>query len=243
MKVVAVKKGEVILRLIDLDTLDPKKSADQYWNLLDTAEREKYLSLKLESKKQEYFITRVLIRKSLSEHTNVRPEEWHFSTGPFGRPQISHPIEEISLTFNVSHTEGILVCAIAVDCSLGVDIEVVRPVENLLGVAESTFNPKELQRLMQLDEDLRVQRFYEYWTLKEAYVKAREKGLSLPTKDFSFEFGSDETISVFTECSHPEDSQDWRFLLRRPTAQHQLAVAYKEPGGGNLIISEKWETL
>ena len=82
---------------------------------------------------------------------------------------------------------------------------------------------------MALPEALRPARFFSYWTLKEAYVKARGLGLSLPLEAVSFDVGGGD-IAVTIDPSLHDDGRDWQFEQWTPTERHIVAVAIR--GGG-----------
>ena len=100
------------------------------------------------------------------------PSAWRFEPEQHGRPRIVAP--STSLYFSLSHTRGLAACAIGVDLELGLDVEDTTrgaPVE----VANRWFAPEELAELNALAPAEQSDRFFVYWTLKEAYIKAVDK--------------------------------------------------------------------
>ena len=87
-------------------------------------------------------------------------------------------------------------------------------------MAKNTFAKQEYLHLQSLSDELLQQHFYVTWTLKEAYIKARGMGLSLPLKDFSFEILTNDEMRVHFDSSLQDREQDWQFLRSRPTDTH-----------------------
>ena len=134
------------------------------------------------------------------------------------------------LSFNITHTDGLIVLAIAQNRTLGVDAENFesRPVSTSL--ADSFFAPEEAAALRTVEQGRWQQRFFQYWTLKESYFKARGLGLALPLGLFTFHRtpGRAPTISFDPELH--DDPATWQFAQFWPTNDHRMAVAVRRTG-------------
>lgn len=128
----------------------------------------------------------LLIRRILCEKYNINKKNIVFSLNMYGKPTIVGPIEQ---EYNVSHAGSWIVAAIST-LPLGIDVEAIRPID--MAVAYRFFSAIECSQLAELTLDPQLIRFYELWTLKESYIKAVGKGLSIPLNSFSFRFISDE---------------------------------------------------
>src|SRR5204862_4842089 len=140
-----------------------------------------------------------------------------------------------SLYFSLSHTRGLAACAIGVDLELGLDVEDTTrgaPVE----VANRWFAPEELAELNALAPAEQSDRFFVYWTLKEAYIKARGLGLTLPLDQFSFTC-SDSTIAIAFGSGCPDDETAWSFRSWVIEPGHRAALAVRAPAMGAVEIS------
>ncbi len=73
--------------------------------------------------RHQFLITRALIRTSLSAYYQVDPSEWQFGKNGFGKPEISHPDKTLPVRFNISHTDGLIMCGLVKDFDIGVDVE------------------------------------------------------------------------------------------------------------------------
>ncbi|MGJ7530485.1 4'-phosphopantetheinyl transferase family protein [Variovorax sp. GB1P17] len=179
------------------------------------------------SDRYRYLLTRALVRSVLSRYAPVHAHAWRFTAGPFGRPRIETPIvdECHSLDFNLSHTDGLIVLALARHIDLGVDTENVGR-KAALDVADHFFSPIEAKALGALPPALQPERFFALWTLKESYIKARGMGLQIPLDSFSFALDdNDSTIEFALADSTGDDTaQRWHFWQFQPTPEHLVAL-------------------
>ncbi|MEO8497156.1 MAG: 4'-phosphopantetheinyl transferase superfamily protein, partial [Planctomycetota bacterium] len=161
----------------------------------------------------------------------VSPCDWQFSGGDGQRPEvIQDAAAEPRLRFSLSHTRGLAACLIARHVDVGVDVEPVDNKVNAMSIGERYFSAYESRQLAELSGDARHERFLEYWTLKEAYVKACGVGLSVPLDDFFFYRDGDETWQIeFSSQAHSPPNA-WQFWCGRPTPDHILSIAIRRPG-------------
>ena len=127
-----------------------------YDALLTEDERAKVSRYRFEKDRHTSLVTRALVRTVLSRYAAVSPEDWRFIANEFGRPEISEPGGERSLRFNLSHTEGLVVCLVSRDREVGVLGETFqhdpirtkrrREVDETLLVLEQVENQKEIGR-------------------------------------------------------------------------------------------------
>jgi 4'-phosphopantetheinyl transferase len=226
-----VSRLELPLEEVHLWHLDPLRqdaaALDACRALACEEERRRELRLRLEWARRLHIATRALVRTRLSLYTGVAPAEWRFEAGRWGRPEIVSPRGFGWLRFNVSHTRGRVACALARDAEVGVDVESTQRSGNLLDVAHRYFAPREVEELFALPEAERLSRVFDYWTLKEAYIKARGMGLALPLSRFAFLLGEPGPIRIQLDPSLDDDAGLWQFEKLPWPPQHQLAVAVK----------------
>ena len=127
-----------------------------------------------------FVLARALVRTQLSRYGPTAPADWRFVTNTHQCPfVVDAQAGSPPLQFNLSHTDGLVAVAIVRGHRIGVDVEAVtRPV--LEAVPERHFAPDEVRDLRALPAAEQPQAFFDYWTLKEAYIKARGMGLALP---------------------------------------------------------------
>jgi 4'-phosphopantetheinyl transferase len=218
--------GDVHVALAEFaDTVDPG-TVGRCLSLLNADEHARYERFIPPRTKLEFLITHALARTELSRFADVRPEEWRFKTGSHGRPEIDGDIVR-ELGFNLSNTRGLVACAVTRGADVGVDVEDTTLKRQTVEVAERFFSPEEVKALRSLPSELQRDRFFDYWTLKESYIKARGLGLAIPLERFSFHLNPGEPIRIELDPSLGDDARTWRFWLDRPTQAHRLAVALR----------------
>lgn len=211
--------------------VDGEKDAgahDRWWRLLSQAERERASRFVSPADRDRFVLAHAALRIVLSHYTGIAPARLNFAANAYGRPELVTSVEEPRLRFNLSHTHGLIAVAVCRRYYIGVDVEcALGPSENLLDVAARFFSPLETAVLGRLPSGERGRRFLQIWTLKEAYVKARGLGLSMPLDAFSFDFGNDSTPAIRIDPSLRDDAGAWRFLQVQPTPHHWLAAAVR----------------
>jgi 4'-phosphopantetheinyl transferase len=174
---------------------------------------------------RRYLVTRALVRTVLSRYVGVAPEDWRFVQNRYGRPEVINIDPARSgLRFNISHSQGLVVLAVAWHREVGVDVENVRARRVSLDIAERFFAPAEAAELARVPPQRRHDRFFEYWTFKESYIKARGAGLSIPLEQFSFRFPNERTVRLAIQPQLRDDARRWAFWQLRPTPEHLLAL-------------------
>ncbi len=168
-----------------------------------------------------------MLRTVLSQYANVKPNDWMFTKNQYGKPSVAKEHGLPHLQFNISHTDKLIVCAVLMDNEIGVDVEyTLRPGETI-AVADRFFSKKEVGDLMMLPEEDQRSRFFDYWTLKEAYIKACGMGLTIPLNDFSFDLQKQSTISISFSEQRKDDPEFWKFWLFQSGRAHKTAVGLK----------------
>lgn len=198
------------------------RMAERLLSPSEKVRRDRYL---FEKNRHEYKVTRALIRTVLSRYAPVDPEDWQFDAGPHGKPFVSWPEIDLPLRFNLSNTDGLVACIVALDREVGIDVEELARAARALNVADRFFAPAEVEALHALPEADRPFRFSTYWTLKESYIKARGMGLAIPLDQFSFQLRSGELPAIEIDPRLNDDANRWQFICMKPTRRHLLAAA------------------
>lgn len=171
-----------------------------------------------------YLVTRLLVRYTLSRYAPTRPEAWQFAANDFGRPFIANPDPVArGLEFNLSHSQRMVILGVARDCRIGVDVEDL-PRRAPLDIADRFFSPSEVRQLQSLPSAARAGRFFDFWTLKESYVKAHGQGLSLPLDRFGFELAAGHDIRAYFDSGLDDTPENWVFWQWHPTADSVAAL-------------------
>jgi 4'-phosphopantetheinyl transferase len=216
------------------DDIAPPAALDSYLGLLSQEEHARHARFLNERARHEYLITRALCRTVLSRYADVAPADWRFQVNPWGRPEIALPAAG-HLRFNLSNTRGLVVCAVALEGDIGVDVEAVDRAGGLLEIADRFMAAPESAAIRALPPDSQAHRFFIYWTLKEAYIKARGMGLSIPLDKFWFLLDGEASAAsgprLVLAPEMDDDASGWSFAQFQPTDRHLLAVARREPAG------------
>jgi 4'-phosphopantetheinyl transferase len=203
---------------------DPRLHAE-YRALLTEEERRKELRFYFPDDQRRYLVTRAMVRTVLSRYLDVAPTDWRFAANRYGRPEIANfKPDECGLRFNISHTRGLIALGVTQFRELGVDVENVRAREVSLGIADRFFAKAEVAELATVPPARQQDRFFEYWTFKESYIKARGMGLSIPLEQFSFHYPHERAVHLAVQPQLGDDAARWSFWQYRPTATHLLAV-------------------
>jgi 4'-phosphopantetheinyl transferase len=135
--------------------------------------------------RNRFVVARGLLRELLGKYLQQAPPDLEFSYGQHGKPSLSGRDASSGLCFNLSHSAGLVVYAIARERNLGIDVEHVRPESAGEDIAKRYFSVCEVSELQTLPADEKVEGFFHCWTRKEAYLKATGMGLQIPLDSFA----------------------------------------------------------
>jgi 4'-phosphopantetheinyl transferase len=197
-----------------------------YRSLLTEAERARLERFVFDYLKLEYLVTRALCRTVLSAYADVPPAGWRFGANAYGRPEIAVPAAPQRLRFNLSNARSLVACVVTDEVDAGIDVEDLHRRGETVSIADHYFSPSELRTLRSLSPERQRYRFFELWTLKESYIKARGMGLSIPLDQFSFQ--PEETpIRIAFDPRLADVPSDWQFQLYRPGEHHLMALSIR----------------
>jgi 4'-phosphopantetheinyl transferase len=180
--------------------------------LLTDEERAQEQKFHFQNDRRRFLITRAVLRTTLSRYVGIRAKDWRFDVNAYGKPSVTHAAPLIRrLQFNLSHTRGLIVLAISMGRLVGVDAESTERRFSPLELAERHFASYEATDICGAAYHAQTQRFFEYWTLKEAYVKARGEGLSIALNQFGFQFHQSGVVNM--RFHEPLDDSDANWHL------------------------------
>jgi 4'-phosphopantetheinyl transferase len=223
--------------LDDVDIPDIRSACTE---LLCPGERQQAERFTFDRRRREYVLAHGLVRAALSRFApEVTPKAWRFTRGRYGRPFISTPQSAEPLHFTLSHTDGFVACAVSTCERIGIDVEATdRPAAHL-EIARTFFSSLELASLTSLPPAQQKDRFFDIWTLKEAYVKARGMGLQLPLDGFAIHVAPLQKLAISFSRDLGDDPKSWCFSKFSPSPRHRLAVA--DGSGRSLpLIFQPW---
>jgi len=217
--------GDVHVRYRLTDDLD-EDARQTALSLLSSDEHARYERLRLDGDRREFAAAHALLRTTLSEFDGISPRDWRFDAGSHGKPALAPGMSALPLSFNLSHARGLVACAVALDADVGLDVELVTRATDWRAIASRYFSPAEVAQIDGVADAGRATRFFELWTLKEAFAKALGVGLSQSLDASSFDLADASAIA----CTLPfaVDSAQWHFALYTPARDHRLAVAVSD---------------
>lgn len=175
----SLEPGEVHVWRVDL--LQPEHVVQQFRATLEDEEIHRADRFHFEKDRKAFAVSRGFLRHVISRYLQTKPSALRFSYGPYGKPALAG---EHSLRFNMSHSRGVALVAVAERRELGVDVEFIRADFASEEIARRFFSPREVEAFNALPEELRVAAFFRCWARKEAYIKAIGRGLSQPLDGF-----------------------------------------------------------
>ena len=192
---------------------------------LSTDERERAQRFCFQTDREHFIVARASLRAILGCYLDVEPDELRFCYSPKGKPALSSESLGGDLRFNLSHSDGLALYAVTRGREIGVDIERVRPELADGKIAERFFSPREVAALRALHPHLQLQAFFNCWTRKEAYIKARGDGLSLPLDQFDVSVVPGEPAALLNTTHDLGESSRWLLRQLFPGADYVAALA------------------
>jgi 4'-phosphopantetheinyl transferase len=195
---------------------------------LSPAERARYDRFRHDADREMFLLGRAMARSLVGRALGVAPEAWPWREGPRGRPEIDRPACAVS--FNVAHSGGVVVCAVAHEAEVGIDVEDRRRARLDRELVARYCSSAEAADIARAGDDWQ-DRFLRYWTLKEAYLKARGLGIAVHLSDLSFTLGANGEARVDFLDSLAGSDPNWAFDLRDLDEAYYVAVAASTPNG------------
>jgi 4'-phosphopantetheinyl transferase len=206
---ITLQPGEVHLWRVQFDLLPPV--LDQLISVLSNEEREKAARFYFQADRERYITSKACQRTVLGAYLGVEPGSLVFDLNPHGKPRLSGEIGATALAFNLSHTLGLGILAVARGVELGVDVENAKAREVDMGIARRFFSPHEVAVLEALPVADQMGAFFVCWTRKEAYIKARGEGLAFPLDKFSVSFSPNQLPALLSNEEDPDETRRWAF--------------------------------
>ncbi|HIK04309.1 MAG TPA: 4'-phosphopantetheinyl transferase superfamily protein [Trichormus sp. M33_DOE_039] len=128
--------------------------------------------------RRRFIAGRGILRSILGSYLGIMPAQVKFDYEPLGKPLLAENLQNSGLLFNLSHSQNLALCAVNYQRQIGIDVESVRPMSDVEGLAKRFFLPREYDLVRSLPDEQKQNTFFRYWTCKEAYLKATGDGIS-----------------------------------------------------------------
>ncbi len=224
---------EVDVWVVELDVDARLQAALE--GLLSAEEHERADRFQFAQHRRRFIVRRGSLRLILAGYVGMAPAALRFTEGPQGKPVLaSGPPDEV-LAFNTSHSDELGLVAVSRH-DLGVDVERVAPVDGDPLVARTHLHRDEQAEMDQTSQALRAYSFFRCWVRKEAYIKARGKGLTMGLDAFSVSASAAVGAVGWPVADGRNPWADWWVRDLDPSPGYVAAVA---AGGPSWQVRQK----
>jgi 4'-phosphopantetheinyl transferase len=209
---------------------DPIDQLEPLAMSLSGEERARSLGFLRERDRIRFVVSRGALRHVLAGYMAGSPGELVFKYGRRGKPSLSE-LWASRLQFNVSHSNGMALYAVADTRRVGVDVEFLRPVPDALRIANRYFSPSEAATLRATPPARRQAAFFRCWTRKEAYIKALGEGLAAPLDGFEVSVADHKPAALRSIAGSSTAAAGWVIRDLAPATGYAAAVAFERHDG------------
>lgn len=202
----------------------PAATVKSLESTLSADERERAARFRLPGGRERYIAAHGSLRDILARYLDCGTGQFQFSKNEYGKPALSNRV----LEFNLSHSGDLALVAVTRGRNIGVDVERIRTELERDKIAGRFFSPNEVSELMAFAPVQRDLAFFNCWTRKEAYIKARGLGLSLSLDSFDVSLG--EPAVLRATRPDPDEAARWTLLSLEVAPGYTAAVAVEGQG-------------
>lgn len=206
----------------------PAAQLTQLAGLLAPDEQLRANRFHFERDRQRFIAGRAILRTILGRYLGCAGSELQFSYGPRGKPALAKPAAEPPFYFNLAHSGGLAVIALAHQQEVGVDVEQIRPITDIEQIVRRFFAEQEQATLLALPVEQRETAFFNGWTRKEAYLKALGDGLARPLDQFCVTLAPGDPVRLVSINGVGDDASPWLLESFDPAPGYAAAVAVRE---------------
>ncbi len=171
---------------------------------------------------QRFIAGRGILRSILASYLGIEPQQVLFDYQERGKPVLAATLASSGLWFNLSHSQGLALCAVNYHSQIGIDLEYMRPMSDVEALAKRFFLPREYEVVRSLSSDQQQEIFFRYWTCKEAYLKATGEGLA--------QLEQIEILLSSTAPAQLQTSKNWSLFELTPAKNYLAAVVVAASG-------------
>ena len=223
----SVSLQEKVIHLWRIELDQSNQLVNQMLQLLTEDEVERANRLRFFRDQRRYILAHAALRQIIAEYVQIDPQKVLFRSNAFGKPYLTGSRAD-QLYFNLSHSGEIALLGIACKPQIGVDVEAIRPLDDLMSLASSCFSENEYHQLDALPPDLKLVSFFTIWTRKEAFIKAIGDGLSFPLDQFEVSTHPHEPSRIVHIAGSLQEAQNWSLFAMQPAHGYASAVAIRE---------------
>jgi len=218
-----LKPNSVDIWLVYPQDIVASELLEHYAALLSDEERKRKDRFHFPKHRHFYLVTRALEKSLLSRYTGIAAADLRFDRNAYGKPQLRQPAEADPLHYNISHTDQLIMMACYRSGSIGIDLESPQRDVDHTAIAPLCFTPAELTLIeKQTTAVAQTHQFFEFWTLKEALIKAVGKGMSIPLHSIAFDLTQPGHIDYRDE--NDKEHGSWHAFTFEADEDHLAAV-------------------
>jgi len=204
--------------------LNPESSRLDYLNgLLSPAEQNRAKRFKFWRDQRRFIVGRAMLRLLIGRYLLTEAKQIKFSYNKYGKPFLASN----QLRFNLAHCRDKIIFAFCLSVDIGVDLECLRTIEDVPGIASQFFSANESEAILNSPLECQSQVFLTYWTLKEAYIKAIGQGLSYPLDSFEVVISEDKELHNVTRREGVSEESTWSLFSFAPDPDCVAAAAVR----------------
>ncbi len=203
----------------------PAWSIQSLAHTLAADERERAERFHFQRDHIRFIVTHGLLRAILGRYVGVEPSQLRFCHNSYGKPALTGEFGGGMIRFNLSHSHELALYAVTRGREVGIDLEYIRADLANEQIAEQFFSPREVAELCALPANVQTAAFFDCWTRKEAYVKARGEGLSLPLDQFDVSLAPGEPAALVSTAEGSSEATRWSLQALFPGPGYAAALA------------------
>jgi 4'-phosphopantetheinyl transferase len=203
-------------------SLDEQKRAERYY---------------FQKHREHFVVARGLLRAILGHYLDVEPGQLRFRYNAYGKPALAEEFGRHGLRFNLAHSHGLVLYAVTYGREVGCDLEILRRELANQQIAERFFSSREIATLRALPACMQHEAFFNCWTRKEAFIKARGEGLSIPLDQFEVSLTPGAPAVLLRTPRDPQEASRWSLQELRPGPGYMAAVAIE----GHNLPCQCWQ--
>jgi 4'-phosphopantetheinyl transferase len=189
---------------------------------------------RFERDQNRFIVARGMLRKILGHYLGMNPHKLRFEYTPNGKPILATNAGYNTLHFNLSHSNAFALIAVTRGRNIGIDIEHIRDDVDAGQIARRFFSQEEISALERIHKDKQSEVFFQYWTRKEAFLKAMGDGVSFPMEQCDVSLINGRVLSPVRLLGDHRKSSGWYGQDLFPGHGYAAAIAVE---GGDWDLS------
>ena len=218
----------------------PSSRIEQLAAFLSSDELTRAERFRFETDQRRFIAGRGMLREILGRLLEVEPSELIFSYGTNGKPALVSPLKGRELHFNLAHSAALVVYVVNKVQQCGVDVERVRPIEEVENLAALLFSERENKQWCSLPEHRKMESFLNVWTCKEACLKASGEGIGHRLDQIEVLFTPDQVVRSLSSARDSSNTVEWSIRLLDSVSGFVGALAIQNDHMH--ICNWKWQT-